>query len=31
MINIARGTYQLERMRFDALNPNFLIAAVKPK
>ena len=29
MINIARGTYQLERMRFDALNPSFLIAAVK--
>ena len=23
MINIARGTYQLERMRFEALNPTF--------
>ena len=23
MVNIARGTYQLERMRFDALNPSF--------
>jgi precorrin-6B C5,15-methyltransferase / cobalt-precorrin-6B C5,C15-methyltransferase len=29
MVNIARGTYQLERMRFEALNPSFLIAAVK--
>ena len=27
--NIARGTHQLERIRFDALNPTFLIAAVK--
>ncbi|HQU47381.1 MAG: cobalamin biosynthesis bifunctional protein CbiET [Planctomycetia bacterium 21-64-5] len=30
MINVARGTYQLERVRFDALNPTFLLAAVKP-
>lgn len=30
MVNIARGTYQLERVRFDALNPSFLLAAVKP-
>lgn len=30
MINVARGTYQLERIRFDALNPTFLISAVKP-
>lgn len=30
MINIARGTYQLERVRFDALNPTFLLAIVKP-
>ena len=30
MINIARGTYQLERVRFEALNPTFLISAVKP-
>lgn len=25
MINIARGQYQLERVRFDALNPTFLV------
>ena len=31
MINIARGTYQLERMRFESLNPTFLIGAIKPK
>ena len=30
MINVARGTYQLERVRFDALNPTFLLAALKP-
>jgi len=30
MLNLARGTYQLERIRFDALNPSFLISAVKP-
>ena len=30
MINIARGTYQLERIRFDALNPTFLLAVGKP-
>jgi precorrin-6Y C5,15-methyltransferase (decarboxylating) len=30
LINVARGTYQLERIRFDALNPTFLLAAVKP-
>ncbi|MDZ4783533.1 MAG: precorrin-6y C5,15-methyltransferase (decarboxylating) subunit CbiE [Planctomycetia bacterium] len=29
MINVARGTYQLERVRFDALNPSFLLAVVK--
>jgi precorrin-6Y C5,15-methyltransferase (decarboxylating) len=29
MINIARGTYQLERVRFESLNPTFLIGAVK--
>ncbi len=29
MINIARGTYQMERIRFDALNPTFLLAVVK--
>jgi precorrin-6Y C5,15-methyltransferase (decarboxylating) len=30
MINIARGTYQLERVRFEALNPSFLLGVVKP-
>jgi precorrin-6Y C5,15-methyltransferase (decarboxylating) len=30
MINVARGTYQLERIRFEALNPTFLLAVVKP-
>lgn len=30
MINVARGTHQLERVRFDALPPTFLLATVKP-
>ncbi len=30
LINIARGTYQLERVRFEALNPTFLVSVVKP-
>ncbi len=30
MINIARGKYQLERVRFEALNPCFLLAVIKP-
>jgi precorrin-6Y C5,15-methyltransferase (decarboxylating) len=30
MINLARGTYQLERIRFDALNPSFMLSTVKP-
>ncbi len=30
MISIARGTYQLERTRFNALNPTFMLAVVKP-
>ena len=30
MINIARGSFQLERMRFESVNPTFLIGAVKP-
>lgn len=30
MINVARGTYQLERVRFEALNPTFLLSVVKP-
>lgn len=29
MINIARGQYQLERVRFDALNPTFLVLGSK--
>ncbi len=29
MINIARGTYQLERVRFEALNPTFLLTVIK--
>jgi precorrin-6Y C5,15-methyltransferase (decarboxylating) len=30
MINIARGNYQLERVRFESLNPTFLVSVVKP-
>jgi precorrin-6Y C5,15-methyltransferase (decarboxylating) len=30
MINVARGTHQLERVRFEALNPTFLLAVMKP-
>ncbi|HEY1068028.1 MAG TPA: precorrin-6y C5,15-methyltransferase (decarboxylating) subunit CbiE, partial [Pirellulales bacterium] len=30
MLNLARGVYQFERIRFDAMNPTFLIAVVKP-
>lgn len=30
MINIARGTEQLDRVRFDALNPSFVLSVVKP-
>jgi precorrin-6Y C5,15-methyltransferase (decarboxylating) len=29
MINVARGTDQLERLSFEALNPTFLLAAEK--
>ncbi len=29
MINCSRGTEQLQRLRFDALNPAFLVAAIK--
>ncbi len=29
MINVARGVQQLDRLRFESLNPTFLIAAVK--
>lgn len=31
MINVARGTYQLERVRFEALNPTFLLSVMKEK
>jgi precorrin-6Y C5,15-methyltransferase (decarboxylating) len=30
MVNLARGNYQLERVRFESLNPTFLVAVVKP-
>lgn len=30
MINVARGAYQFERVRFDPLSPTFLLSAVKP-
>ena len=30
MINLARGTYQLDRVRFEPLVPTFLMAVVKP-
>ncbi|HBO46417.1 MAG TPA: cobalamin biosynthesis bifunctional protein CbiET [Planctomycetaceae bacterium] len=29
MVNLARGNYQLDRIRFESLNPVFLISAVK--
>ena len=29
MINVARGTDQLERLKFDAMTPTFLVAATK--
>jgi precorrin-6B C5,15-methyltransferase / cobalt-precorrin-6B C5,C15-methyltransferase len=29
MMNFARGTYQLERIRFEAINPTFVVSAVK--
>lgn len=29
MLNIARGQHQLERIRFDALNPTFVLSVVK--
>jgi hypothetical protein len=30
MVNIARGIEQLDRIRFESINPVFLIAATKP-
>jgi len=29
MVNVARGTQQLERLRFEALNPSFLLGVIK--
>jgi precorrin-6Y C5,15-methyltransferase (decarboxylating) len=29
MINIARGMPQMERLRFESMNPTFLLGAVK--
>ena len=31
MVNLSRGTYQLERIRFESLNPTFLLSVVKPR
>jgi len=31
MVNLARGNYQLERVRFESLNPTFVLAVVKPR
>ena len=31
MINVARGVSQLESLRFQAVNPSFLVAATKPE
>jgi precorrin-6Y C5,15-methyltransferase (decarboxylating) len=31
MVNIARGNCQMDRVRFEAMNPVFLLAVVKPK
>jgi precorrin-6Y C5,15-methyltransferase (decarboxylating) len=31
MINVAFGAEQLDRMSFEAMNPSFLVAAVKPQ
>ena len=31
MINVAHGTYQMERIRFESMNPTFVIAVVKNK
>jgi precorrin-6B C5,15-methyltransferase / cobalt-precorrin-6B C5,C15-methyltransferase len=30
MVNLARGNYQLERIRFESLNPTFLMSMVMP-
>lgn len=31
MVNLSRGNYQLDRVRFQALNPVFLVSVVKPE
>jgi precorrin-6Y C5,15-methyltransferase (decarboxylating) len=31
LVNLARGTDQLETLRFEALNPNFLLSVAKPE
>ncbi len=31
MLHFARGNYQLERIRFESLNPTFLVSMVKPR
>ena len=31
MVNIARGIEQMDRIRFEAINPSFLMAATKPR
>ena len=31
MINLSRGAFQMDRMRFEAMNPTFLVGATKPK
>ncbi|MEK6233084.1 MAG: precorrin-6Y C5,15-methyltransferase (decarboxylating) subunit CbiT, partial [Planctomycetales bacterium] len=31
MINVARGAHQFERIRFEALNPTFLLSVTKPR
>jgi len=30
MVNLARGYHQMDRVRFESLNPTFLVAVVKP-
>jgi hypothetical protein len=30
MMHFSRGNYQLERIRFESVNPTFLVAVVKP-
>jgi precorrin-6Y C5,15-methyltransferase (decarboxylating) len=31
MVNVARGIEQMDRIRFEAINPSFLMAATKPR